>query len=78
MLNSEYYFQDNSDIEDIMNSLLKDRMDELEIKYPEYFRKEDELKFRRDFVAKAPEAKINMEKEMKNSEIFVKWNGSIL
>lgn len=29
--------------------------DELEIKYPEYFRKEDNLKFRRDFVAKAPE-----------------------
>ena len=29
--------------------------DELEIKYPEYFKKEDQLKFRRDFVAKAPE-----------------------
>lgn len=29
--------------------------DELEIKYPEYFRKEDQLKFRRDFVVKAPE-----------------------
>lgn len=29
--------------------------DELEIKYPEYFKKEDQLKFRRDFVAKAPD-----------------------
>ena len=29
--------------------------DELEIKYPEYFKKEEQLKFRRDFVAKAPE-----------------------
>lgn len=29
--------------------------DELEIRYPEYFKKEDQLKFRRDFVAKAPD-----------------------